>query len=198
MTTPRTTGRAGKYSRQMQMRSYLHAFGWASAAASAGAAALLLLTRQSYPWALALAVAAAVCATTAHHHLGRAGKQNIGANSEQQVAAALARTDAFHIINNAALPGCRGDCDHVVLTARGCAVVETKSGGGQVRITADGKLVTGQGRVVPGDPVGQALAQAGGLARLLGGEHVTAIVCVPRLKNRPIRSGGACADRIRR
>ena len=36
----------------------------------------------------------------------------------------------------------------------------------------------------------QALAQAGGLARLLGGEHVTAIVCVPRMKNRPIRSGG--------
>lgn len=189
MTTYQT-GRAGKFSRQMQMRSLLRATGWAAAAVCAAALALLLLAHRSYQGALFLAVAAAVCGATSHHHVGRAGKQARGANSEQLVATALSKTGAFHVINNAVLPGTKGDADHVVFHPRaGACVIETKSGGGQVRINGDGKLVTGQGRVVPGNPVNQALSQASGLTRLIG-EPVSAIVCVPFMKNKPFRSKG--------
>jgi hypothetical protein len=174
----------------MQLRSLLRATGWAVAAVCLAALALLLLAHHNYQGALFLAVAAAACGGTSHHHLGRAGKQNIGAKSEQQVAAVLAKTGCFHVLNNAVLPGVSGDADHVVLHPRGACVVETKSGGGQVHINGDGKLVTGQGRIVPGNPVGQALSQAGALARLTG-EHVTAVVCVPWMKNKPFRVGQA-------
>jgi len=184
-------GRAGHFSRKMRMRSLLRATGWGAGAVCAAALALLLLAHRSYQGALFLAVVAAVCGATSHHHVGRAGKQARGANSEQLVAAALSKTGAFHVINNAVLPGVSGDADHVVFhPVAGACVVETKSGGGQVRINGDGKLVTGQNRVVPGNPVGQALSQAGALARCLTGERVTAIVCVPWQKNAPFRSKG--------
>lgn len=182
------TGRAGKFSRKMQHRSLFRATGWAVAAVNVGALALVLLAHRSYQGALFLAVVAAVCGAMADHHRGRAGKQARGANSEQLVAKALSKTGAHHVINNAVLPGVSGDADHVVFHPRGACVIETKSGGGQVRINSDGKLVTGQGRVVPGNAVNQALSQASALGRLCG-EHVTAVVCVPYMKNKPFRVG---------
>ena len=187
--TTHQAGRAGTFSRKMQLHSLLRATGWAAAAVCAGALALLLLTRHNYQGALFLAVAAAICGAASHHHVGRAGKQNRGAKSEQLVATALSKAGCFYVINNAVLPGVSGDADHVVLHPRGLCVVETKSGGGQVRINEDGKLVTGQGRVVPGDPINQVLVQAGALARLTDA-RVTAIVCVPWMKNKPFRSKG--------
>jgi Nuclease-related domain len=36
-------------------------------------------------------------------------------------------------MNNVVLTG-RGDCDHLVLASTGVVVVETKAGGGQVRV----------------------------------------------------------------
>jgi len=181
-------GRAGHFSRKMRMRSLLRATGWGAAAVCAAALALLLLAHRSYQGALFLAVVAAVCGATSHHHVGRAGKQARGANSEQLVATALSKTGAFHVINNAVLPGVSGDADHVVFHPCGACVLETKSGGGQVRINGDGKLVTGQGRIVPGNAINQALSQASALSRLTG-EHVTAVVCVPYMKNKPFRVG---------
>ena len=175
----------------MKWNSYLHAAYFAALAVGSAGISLVLLAHRSYQFALILAVAAAICGATSHHHVGRAGKQARGANSEQLVAAALSKTGAFHVINNAVLPGVSGDADHVVFhPVAGACIIETKSGGGQVRINGDGKLVTGQNRVVPGNPVGQALSQAGALARCLTGERVTAIVCVPWQKNAPFRSKG--------
>jgi hypothetical protein len=98
--TTHQTGRAGKFSRKMQLRSLLRATGWAVATVCVAALALLLLAHHNYQGALFLAVVAAVCGATSHHHLGRADKQNIGAKSEQQVAAALAKAGCFYVLNN--------------------------------------------------------------------------------------------------
>ena len=97
--------RSGKFSRRMQLRSLLRATGWAVAAVCVAALALLLRAHHNYQGTLVLAVVAAVCGATSHHHLGRAGKQNIRAKSEQQVAAALAKAGCFYVLNNAVLPG---------------------------------------------------------------------------------------------
>lgn len=162
----------------------------ATLAVGSGGISLLLLAHRSFQLALILAGASAACALMSRHHLGRAGKQGVGAKAEQQVSSALKHVDGvFHVINNATLPSVSGDCDHVAITRRGLCAIETKAGGGQVRINGDGKLVTGQARVVPGSPVNQVLVQAGALARLTG-ESVTAIVCVPWMKNPPFRSKG--------
>jgi len=42
---------------------------------------------------------------------------------------------------------------------------------------------------VPGNAINQALSQASALRALLAGEHVTAVVCVPYMKNKPFRVG---------
>lgn len=190
MTTPRTTRRAGKYSRRMQRATLWRATYLAALAVGSAGISLLLLAHRSYQFALILAIASAVCAVMSRRHLGRAGKQGVGAKAEQQVSSALKHVDGvFHVINNATLPSVSGDCDHVAITRRGLCAIETKAGGGRVRINGDGKLVTGQGRVVPGDPINQVLVQTTALARLIGA-RVTAIVCVPWMKNKSFRSKG--------
>lgn len=178
------------YSRRMKWNSLWRATYLAALAITSGGFALLLLAHRIYQLALILAIASAVCAVMSRQHVERAGRQGVGAKSEQLVSSALKHVDGvFHVINNATLPSVSGDCDHVAITRRGLCAIETKAGGGQVRITADGKLMTGQGRVVPGSPINQILSQAGALARLTG-ERITAVVCVPWQKNAPFRSKG--------
>ena len=151
---------------------------------------LLLLAHRSYQLALILAIASAACALMSRQHVERAGKQGVGAKAEQQVSSALKHVDGvFHVINNATLPSVSGDCDHVVHHTKRPMRNRDEGRRGQVRINCDGKLVTGQGRVVPGNPINQVLVQAGALGRLTG-DRVTAIVCVPWQKNAPFRSKG--------
>jgi hypothetical protein len=173
----------------MQRRSGLRAAGWACAAASSAALALLLLTHGTYQGALIGALIAAVCGAASRHHLTRASKQGVGARSEQLVSNALGRCPgAYHVLNNVVLPGTRGDCDHLALTSRGAVCIETKAGGGTVKVVG-GKLITGRNRVCPGDPVGQCLAQASAAARLLK-VPVAAVVVFPWMASSPFRHRG--------
>ena len=186
-TTTCSVGAPGKYARRMQHASQLSAARWTSATLLAAAGATYAYHTRLLVVAAASALVGAWCWTKVRKHLGAAGRQSVGANSERVVARALKRAGAYYVINNATLPGASGDADHVVLTSRGCAVVETKSGGGAVRIGA-GAIVTGKGRRIPGDPIGQVLAQAAALRRLTG-QPVRAIVCIPWMSNKAFTTG---------
>jgi hypothetical protein len=190
-TTTRTTGRPGHYSRKMQIASYVRSFELAAGAGVAALAALLLLIHGSYPGGLVMALGAAVCVGVSRHHLERAGKQGVGARSEEVVSAALGRVPGvYHVLNNVSLPGVRGDSDHIALCrSAGVVVVETKSGGGQVRLDGANRLITGQNRVCPGDPVGQCLAQASAASRLLK-TRVSSVVVFPHMRNKPFQHRG--------
>ena len=164
---------------------------WGAVVLLASCVALYLYAHHSYRGALVAALVALPFWLKCRKHLNRAGMQGVGAKSERLVARALKRTGAYYVINNATIPGARGgDADHVALTPRGIAIVETKSGGGQVRLTNDGRIATGsRGRTIPGDPIAQVLAQAGALNRMTG-LRITPVVCIPYMSNRAFYAGG--------
>jgi flagellin-like protein len=111
-------------------------------------------------------------------------KAEIGWRSEKRVASVLDRCGAAAVVHGALL-GAGGDVDHMVLGPVAVAV-ETKTGGGRVRIE-HGRVVAGR-RTVPGDPVAQARRQAVALGRALG-VRTSAVVCLPDMSNRPFKSG---------
>jgi Nuclease-related domain len=187
--------KAGKFSRQMQTASIIKTAQWGAGCLAGSVLALVSAAHQVWNVAGAAAIAAAVCFMVARHHATRAGKQGIGASSEKQVSAALRGLGGYYVVDNCVWPGARGDTDHLLLhPIAGVCAIETKSGGGQVRLGPDGKsLVTGQGRVVPGDPIQQVRDQASALARHLGGNAaipVAAVVVFPWMQNKPFRVNG--------
>lgn len=160
----------------------------------AGISALSAVTLDPIPRAalllLALALVGAGLAARSRSRAAavQAGRQQRGTRSEEEVVSALRKARVALIINGAELHA-GGDADHVVAHLRGSgtgvlAVVETKSGGGEVR-SQGRSIITGKGgRTIPGDPIRQVDRQAAALARL-SGRRVTSIVCVPGMTNDP-------------
>lgn len=129
--------------------------------------------------AIASLVAVGGGALNAYEAWTRSQKASIGLRSERQVGKVLDSSGATAVVHGALL-GAGGDADHVVLGPV-LAVIETKTGHGQVRADAQG-LVVGDRRIV-GDPLKQAQRQAAALRRLAGGGWVDAVVCIPGMRN---------------
>lgn len=121
---------------------------------------------------------------------GRYQKAAVGARSESRVGEALERLGATAVVHGAVL-GAGGDADHVVLGP--CAVVvETKSGGGNVRV--DGETILAGQRTIPGSPLRQGQRQARAL-RQATGCWVDVVVCIPDMRSQPVRTslGWVCS-----
>jgi len=159
-----------------------------------GAALLEHRPVTDVPFGVAGLITAVWAGTRAKDAAAVADRRRRGAQAEDTVVAALTRAGVTLVVNGVELDA-GGDADHVVVHERApgtgaVAVVETKAGGGTVRVHGQ-SLATGKaGRVIPGDPIGQALRQAGALARKTG-LPVTAVVCVPGMTNRPFWERGA-------
>lgn len=189
MTTPRTSGNSGQHASRIRRQNKLRAIKFALPIPVLAYLALRALQADLAPLAGALVLVAVGCYLAATKANTKATKQGVGAKAEQQVAAALAHTNAYVVLNSVDLPGVPGDADHLVFGPRGIACVETKAGGGQTRVNGSGQLVTGQGRIVPGDPIGQVHGQAAAAERALG-RAVEPIVCVPWMRNAPYTHQG--------
>jgi hypothetical protein len=115
---------------------------------------------------------------------GRAQRASVGATSEERVAVVLERTGAA-VVMHGVLLGAGGDADHVVLGPV-AAVVETKTGRGQVSVAGD--EITAGRRTIPGAPLRQARRQARALKERTGW-FTEAVVCIPDMVNGPVRTG---------
>lgn len=197
-------GKPGRYSAAQGRANGVRAAGWSAATflALVGAAALTVsavisIFRGGTP--VIQVVGALVLATAAHSVWRRAatlrvqaGRQQRGTAAEEQVVAALTKAGAALVINGAELHA-GGDADHVVAYLRPgghgvLAVIETKAGGGHVRMGGR-RLLSGQkGRPIPGDPIAQVTRQADALRRIAG-RPVAAIVCVPGMTSEPFAVG---------
>lgn len=137
--------------------------------------------------ALAGVAAAAGCWyawTRSRRVLAKAGQAAVGARSEREARAAIRHTGSIAAAYGLVLGGRGGDCDAVVFTGGyGAAVVEVKTGHGEVAVEGD-RMRVGR-RVLQKSPTGQAAGQARRLSRALGGKPVLAVVCVPGMMNRP-------------
>lgn len=174
----------------VQQQSTLAAKRFAGMAAGSAAGAIVLLWRglgalaDTDPIAVLAAVAAVVCGFLAKLRLDEWQKRSIGAHNEKRVAKVLERAKLGHVLHSVVL-GAGGDADHVVIGT--ClAVVETKTGHGDVRVEKDG-MWAGK-RHLPGDPVKQAARQANALAKIAQA-WVTPVVCVTDMANKPFRAG---------
>ena len=184
----------------MQKSSLLQASRWGAAVLLAVVVGLYLYAHHAYYGALTAALVALPFWLKCRKHLNRAGMQGVGAKSERLVARTLKRSDAYYVLNNATIPGAPGgDADHTFLCPRGIAIIETKSGGGRIRLTRDGRITTGKGRTIPGDAIAQVLAQASALSRMTG-LPVTPVVCIPYMSNRSFHARGVtvCSARALR
>jgi hypothetical protein len=121
-----------------------------------------------------------ICATGLHSATKRYRKASIGARTERRVAKVIGHCGAGVVLNGA-LIGRGGDADHIVLGPP-LAVIETKTGYGQVRVDQD-RLLAGN-RQIPGDPIAQVLRQARTLGQKANA-YATPIVCVPDMTNAP-------------
>lgn len=183
-------GFPSRYALGVALRNWVLAAG--SASLAAGSAWAWWLTENgrtgSPAWAApaALAVAAASAAVTATAHR-RASRAWAGVVSEAKVWWRLRSVPAAAQVHGADL-GAGGDADHILLGPV-AVVVETKTGYGRV-VCGPGSMTAG-GRVIPGDPVRQAVRQAAALSRILGGVWVDAVVCVVGMRGEPFRVDGA-------
>lgn len=194
-------GEAGRHSASMSRASGFRALRLGAAtlalyvAAVAGAvSALLTLGGPVFLTVVLLAAAAlafggarTVQARTASANL-QADRQLRGALAERVVADELVKARPALVINGAEI-NAGGDADHVVAhlrsSSRGVlAVIETKAGGGQVRMIGRALLTGKHGRAIPGDPIRQVGRQAAALRRITG-RSVAAVVCVPQMTNAP-------------
>lgn len=174
----RTHGRPGSTPRLLARRRRLAAIG--VVVVGAIGAALLLVAGLA-----ATGLAVIVVAWFARRSLLAGSSRALaGARAEQLVAGAVRRVRAHAVVFNARLPGRRGDVD-VVLLGPMVAAVEVKRGTGRVRWSPDGRVRVG-GRLLPGRPLGQVVAQAAALRRALDGvDHVEAVLCVTGMRQRP-------------
>lgn len=193
-------GRAGAFvSGQMWRRraraALQAALAMSLAVVAAGSAAIVagrdaFLPREAA--AVAGLAAAAGCWAAAHRSLRtlrRARQAAVGARSERQVRTVVRHTGSLAAAYGLVLGRRAGDCDVVVFTRGGGAVViEVKTGHGEVGVDA-GTMRVGR-RVLRGNPVGQAADQSRRLSRRLRGRAVQAVVCVPGMTNRPFATSG--------
>lgn len=110
----------------------------------------------------------------------RAGRAAVGARSERQVAASLARLSPVALLHSVDLAA-GGDADHLVCGPK-LVVVETKTGSGVVSYD-DGVLFVNR-RPMRGNPIAQCRRQATA-ARDVFGVFCDAIVCVVDMVNAP-------------
>ena len=199
-------GRPGRYSRTQGNANSRRAWAWKLLAWPAGAVSVLYLVlgglsyvehRGGVAELLAGAVfgwvwlAGARKSASAQTH---ATRQQHGTGAEEEVVAALQAAGVTLVINGAELHA-GGDADHVVAHLRGdgtgvLAVVETKAGGGTIRMAGRTILSGKAGRAIPGDPIAQALRQADALTRMTHRQAV-AVVCIPWMTNEPFAAFGA-------
>lgn len=135
--------------------------------------------------ALAALVAVGVGGYFSHASFVSSKKAAVGARSEERVGRVLDQLGATSVVHGALL-GAGGDADHVVLGPV-VAVVETKTGGGPVKLDGS-SLVVGR-RTLLGDPLGQSRRQAVRLGRLVGA-HAHAVVCIPDMRGAPVSLKG--------
>lgn len=126
-----------------------------------------------------------------------ARKADAGARNELSVARTLDTVGAR--VRHSVMIGAGVDADHIVISEQGqIAVIETKSGGGTVRVGDDGRIRRGKSATpILGNPIEQVTRQACVLSRLADGAAVTAIVCVQHMTNEPFHSHGVvlCSER---
>ena len=179
--TPNTRGHAGAHARKLHAqyrRKYVQAgllsFLCAVVAAAALTAGNILVA--------AIAVSGGYLSWQAFQNAStRLGQTRVGFEAEDSVAKAIQASGPYHVILGADLGG-PGDVDAVVIHPAGLAVVEIKAGGGNVRVE-NGAVITGKGRRIPKDPLGQAKQPAAALS-VRTGQPVTPILCVQWMHNR--------------
>lgn len=177
----------GSYARRLARRSRWAAIKLAGGAAIAFYAAAWLAGRAHTTLAIAVAGVGVLLGLAARARWRSGAKAAVGGRVEAELADVIDACSWGWRAN--VILGAGGDADFVVVTrGGGLAVIECKAGGGQVRVEK-GRLVTGKGRVVPGNPVEQAARQADRLAQLTG-TMVHPIVCFPWMRNPPFEVAG--------
>jgi hypothetical protein len=148
-----------------------------------GGPAALAASGMTSALALVTLIGAAVSGATGRSSWIGSRKADVGAVSERRVAKVLENT-GVHTVLHGQMIGAGGDADHIVIGPI-CAVVETKTGSGHVSV--DGDTITAGRRRIPKEPVRQARRQAAAVAKLTG-VHTRAVVCIPDMKNPPVRA----------
>ena len=138
-----------------------------------------------YRGVVSLAAASVIVATVrdVSHSYRRA---LAGVMAEQRALGALRSSAAAAIVNGARPDRSAGDIDHVVLGPM-AAVVETKSGEGDV--TVQGDALRCNNRVLRGASLRKVRSQARALSHAVGVE-VAPVVCVVGMRGEPFAAGG--------
>lgn len=187
-----TKGSTGDYIRYLMRKALAKA-----AAFYLGAAALVVIVIKSDVTTIleggpktillvAALIAAAVGAAQGKKAMKAYNRAKIGLKSEKRVAKALSQARVHAVVHGALLADKGGDADHIIV-GPSLAVIETKTGRGQVSINQNGFFVGS--RKVPGNPVTQAKRQASNLSRLAKFQ-ASAVVCVVDMQGAPFQYDG--------